>query len=326
MTLPGWLIWGCIGDLHWVIQRTHCNSDISELLSLLGGALGIQNPRTGRLDSFSRCRSLKEESCQAKIIKEEGRERVRVRKRELMTSDFLRPVSEISVFALILVSWIPRIISMSLPFPWSQLELGFSQFLFRLGSRSFIPREAPICFSTITSETLYSLLRIGYVDHQIQFISILGRSALSLSEGVLGVALLIPESLQALHCLCQANPVISSIINREVLPQEDDTQDPVICRCTLWVRFKIDRAVMARMLGESETHICHPEPLSATPPTIQTEQHSWFYFPLLVSIKWFYELQGMWEFIQNQKGPINVAAMRKGVVTGGLAVQETVEW
>ena len=30
--------------------------------------------------------------------------------------------SQVFVFTLILVSWIPRIISMSLPFPWSQLE------------------------------------------------------------------------------------------------------------------------------------------------------------------------------------------------------------
>ena len=55
--------------------------------------------------------------------------------------------------------------------------------------------EATICFSTIKSETLYSLLRIGCEDHQIQFTSILGRSAPSVSECVLGAALLIPEPL-----------------------------------------------------------------------------------------------------------------------------------
>ena len=141
-----------------------------------------------------------------------------------------------------------------------------------------------------------------------------------MSEGVLGVALLIPESLQALHCLCQANPVISSIINREVLPQEDITQDPGLCRCTHYVLFKGGRAVTARILGESETHISKPESLTVTPPNIQTEHRSWIYFPLLLSIKWFYELQGMGEFIQNQKGPIG-----EGVVSGGLGVQETVE-
>ena len=117
MALPGWLIWGCTGDLRWVIQRTQLNSDISQLLFLLGDALGIQNTKAGSLDYLTMCRSLKEESCQAKIIKEEGRERARVRKRELMTSDFSGPITEILIFALILVSWIPRIISMSLPFP-----------------------------------------------------------------------------------------------------------------------------------------------------------------------------------------------------------------
>ena len=62
---------------------------------------------------------------------------MRVWNRELLTSDFLGPVTEIFVFALSLVSWIPRIISVSLPFLWSQLEVGSSLLWFRLGSRSF---------------------------------------------------------------------------------------------------------------------------------------------------------------------------------------------
>ena len=37
------------------------------------------------------------------------------------------------------------------------------------------PKEAPICFSTIKSETFYSLLRIGFADHQMQFTSIPGQ-------------------------------------------------------------------------------------------------------------------------------------------------------
>ena len=74
MALPGWLIWGCTGELRWVIQRTPLNSDIPELLSLLGDALGIQNTKAGSLDSLTRCRSLKEETCPAKIHKEEQRE------------------------------------------------------------------------------------------------------------------------------------------------------------------------------------------------------------------------------------------------------------
>ena len=52
---------------------------------------------------------------------------MRVWNRDLMTSDLLGPVTEIFVFALILVSWIPRIISMSLLFPGSQSEVGSSQ-------------------------------------------------------------------------------------------------------------------------------------------------------------------------------------------------------
>ena len=54
-----------------------------------------------------------------------------------MTFDFLGPVTEIFVFALSLVSWISRIISASLPFPWSQLGVGSSQLWFRHWSRSF---------------------------------------------------------------------------------------------------------------------------------------------------------------------------------------------
>ena len=103
------------------------------------------------------------------------------------------------------------------------------------------------------SETFYSLLRIRCADHQIQFISTLGRIALSVNECVLGVALLIPESLQALHCLCQANPVISLIKDREIQPQEDVTQGPGLCRCIHSAPLKANKAVTARFLGELET-------------------------------------------------------------------------
>ena len=63
---------------------------------------------------------------------------MKVWNRELITSDFLGPVTEMFVFALSLVSWIPRIISVSLPFPWTQVEVGSSQLWFRLCSRSFL--------------------------------------------------------------------------------------------------------------------------------------------------------------------------------------------
>ena len=62
---------------------------------------------------------------------------MRVWNRGLITSHFLGPVTEILEFSLSLVSWIPRIISESLPFPWSQLVVDSSQLWFRLCSRSF---------------------------------------------------------------------------------------------------------------------------------------------------------------------------------------------
>ena len=129
-----------------------------------------------------------------------------------------------------------------------------------------------------------------------------------------------------LYCLCQANPVISSIINWEVLPQEDITQDPGLCRWTHSVLLKGGIAAASIILGESETHTSQHEPLPVTPPNIQTQHNSLFYFPLLVSIKGFSQQQGIWQFIQNQRGPRHEVAMRKGVVSGGLGVGETQEW
>ena len=82
-------------------------------------------------------------------------------------------------------------------------------------------------------------------------------------------------------------------MNREVLPQEDVTQDPGLCRCTCCVLFKGGIAVASRILGDSETHTSQPEPLCVTPTNIHNQHNSWFNFPLLVSIKWFYEQQGM---------------------------------
>ena len=72
MALPGWLIYSCTCELRWVIQGTPVNSNGSKLLSLLGDAFRIYKPRAGSLEAITRCRSLKEESCQAKTIKEEG--------------------------------------------------------------------------------------------------------------------------------------------------------------------------------------------------------------------------------------------------------------
>ena len=84
---------------------------------------------------------------------------------------------------------------------WSRAPLNFDSDLVLEPSWSLYTcqtqTDTPICFSTIMSETLYSLLRIGCADHQIQFTSILGRSAQSVRECVLGAALRIPEPLQA---------------------------------------------------------------------------------------------------------------------------------
>ena len=79
-------------------------------------ALGIKTLRHVALVSLTRCRSLKEESCQARHTKERG-ERARVRKRELMTSDFLGPVTEISLSSLVPMYTISSVLMKSLPFP-----------------------------------------------------------------------------------------------------------------------------------------------------------------------------------------------------------------
>ena len=57
-----------------------------------------------------------------------------------------------------------------------------------------------------------------------------------------------------LHCLCQANPVISLIQDWEIQPQEDVTQDPGVSRCPHCVLFKGGKAVASRMLGEADIH------------------------------------------------------------------------
>ena len=125
-------------------------------------------------------------------------------KRELMTSDFLGAVTEIFVFALILVSWFPesfQSVYLFLEASWSWAPLSFYSDFVLDPSRSLYTSQtqtdASVCFSTIKSETLYSFLRIGCADHQIQFTSIMGRSAQRVSECVLGSALLILEPLPA---------------------------------------------------------------------------------------------------------------------------------
>ena len=86
-----------------------------------------------------------------------------------------------------------------------------------------------------------------------------------------------------LHCLCQANSIIPLIKDRVIQPQEDITQDPDLCRWTQSMCFKGGKAVTSIILGESETHTSHHEPLLVTSPKIQTQHNSLLYFLLLVS-------------------------------------------
>ena len=129
-----------------------------------------------------------------------------------------------------------------------------------------------------------------------------------------------------LHCLCQANSIIPLIKDRVIQPQEDITQDPVLCRWTHSVLLKGGKAVASRILGESETHTSQHELLLVTLPNIQTQHNTFYYFPLLVNIKGFSQKQGIWEFIQNQRGSRYEVAMSKRVGRWGLGVGETEEW
>ena len=177
--------------------------------------------------------------------------------------------------------------------------------------------EAPICFRTIKSETFSSLLRIGFAEHQTQFTSIAGPDWF------------LNQSKQS-YCWSQANPVISSIINREIQPQEDFTKDPglwdVILLCASSKRGK---AVALRILGESETHTSQLEPFPANAFNIQTQHSSWFYFTLLLTIRCFSRHLGMWGFIPHEKGPRYVAAIWQGVEDGkieNLGLSETKQY
>ena len=86
-------------------------------------------------------------------------------------------------------------VSLFLEASWSRASLHFDSDLVLDPSLPDTNR-GNIYFSTIKSEILYSLLRIGCTDHQIQITSILGWNVQSVSECVLGTALLIPEPLQ----------------------------------------------------------------------------------------------------------------------------------
>ena len=117
-----------------------------------------------------------------------------------MTSDFLGPVTEIFVFCSDSSVLDSQNHFNESPFSLKPVRVRLLSILIQNWFQilhSQTQTESTICFSTIKSETLYSLLRIGCTGHQIQFTSILGKSAQSVSQCVLGTALLIPEPLQA---------------------------------------------------------------------------------------------------------------------------------
>ena len=120
-----------------------------------------------------------------------------------MTSDLLVPVTEIFVLLWFLYPGFPEPFQWVSPFleaSWNRAALNFDSDLVLEPSYPDTYRNN-ICFSTIKSETLYSLLRIACTKYQIQFTSILGRSAQSVSKFVLVMPLLIPEPLQAFTLL-----------------------------------------------------------------------------------------------------------------------------
>ena len=153
---------------------------------LIGDGFRIYNPRASSLDSLTRCRSLNEESCQAKTIKEEG-----MKQWMCEIENWWLLISWVQSLRSLYLLWVlcpgfPESFQWVFPFPeacWRWAPLNCDSDLVLDPSRSLYTSqkqtEAPVCFSTITSKTLYSLLRIGCADHQTQFTSILGRSTLS---------------------------------------------------------------------------------------------------------------------------------------------------
>ena len=151
-----------------------------------GNDFRIHNPRAGSLDSLTRYRSLKEESCQAKTIKEEG-----MKAWGCGIETWWLQISWVQSLRSLYLLWVlcpgfPESLQWVFPFleascGWAPLNsdsdfvLDSSQSLYTLQTQT----KSPVCFSTITSETLYSLMRIGCTDHQIQLTNLLGRSTLS---------------------------------------------------------------------------------------------------------------------------------------------------
>jgi len=150
---------------------------------------------------------------------------------------------------------------MSLPFPWSQLEVGSSQLWFRLCSRSFsiivqLPdrnRDTgffhphyewnPLIFIENRvcrpPNTVHQHSEQEYPKCDLLF----ARSRLTGSWTTPGI-----------YTAC-ARPILSFPQSKtEIQPQEDVTQDPGLSRCPHSVPYKGGIAVASRILGEADTH------------------------------------------------------------------------
>ena len=177
-----------------------------------------------------------------------------------MTSDFLCPVTEIFIFALILLFWIPRVISMSLPFPWSQLDVGSPKLWFRLCSRSFpiIVQLPDWNRETDLFQHIYEWNPFFFNENRVcslpNTVHHHPGQECPKCEWLLRGALLIPEPHQAFTLPVPGQSCHFLNHKPRVLHQEDVTQDPGLCGYIHSVLFKGGIAVASRILEESETH------------------------------------------------------------------------
>ena len=177
-------------DLRWVIQRTPLNSHVCSLLSLLGDAFGIYNPRAGSLNSLIQLEALRKNVARlwpSKKTKGKAQWWDRIDEFWFLGSSHW----DLCICSESCVLDSQNHFNKS-PFSWKSIGSGLLSILIQTWFyilQSQTQTEAAICFNTIKSDTLYSLLRIGCTDHQTQFTSILGSSAQSVSECVLGAAL-----------------------------------------------------------------------------------------------------------------------------------------
>ena len=152
-----------------------------------------------------------------------------------MTSDFLCPVTEIFIFALILLFCIPRVISMSLPFPWSQLDMGSPKLWFRLCSRSFpiIVHLPDWNRETDLFQHIYEWNPFFFNENRVCSLpNTVHHHPGQECPKCEWAALLIPEPQQAFTLPVPGQSCHFLDQNWEIQPQEDVTQDPGLCGCT----------------------------------------------------------------------------------------------